>query len=327
MTHKKLLILLSIILATTTFVVAAMVNRNHNAPRSGMLVENGKKDNSTSTIKPLEQPRQPTADSKRKQDMVTSPSKSLVAYHGPFDPYKSLQEPLVFTVADARTKVPLRSIPVQWSARYISSVNWVDDRYVVVRGEAGFLAVLDVEANKQTHNLIGSNFSFSPDQMQVAYSYDFNPRYGQIPPEYQSDYVLFSLINRSPVTGQTQDQHESSNYKVIYPDPLAWGEAERRPYNNLNERHQIKSGFVWKSDGRKVAFIEGYRQKLWLVVLQLNVSSSDVTVSSQRFELNTDANSDIPVFIWTPSGNQIKVSGNQANWLVNLDTNNVQPVP
>ncbi|MFN2455321.1 MAG: hypothetical protein ABR577_13990 [Pyrinomonadaceae bacterium] len=327
MLHKNRLVLLSIVLATTTFVVAAMVNRNRKAPPYGELAENSGEGHSASAVKSQKRPRKPAADSKQKQDLVVSQNKSFVVYHDAFDPYKPSREPLVFTVADARTGVPFRSIPVQWSARYISSVKWVNDRYVLVRGEAGFLAVLDVEENRQTHNLSGSNFDLSPDQMQVVYSYDFNPRYGEIPPEYQSDYVLFSLIKRSPASGQVQDRHDSSNYKVIYPDPLSWGEAERRPFNNLNERHQIKGGFAWRADGRNIAFVENYRQRLWLVVLQLDVSNNDVAVSSRRFELGAEATANIPALIWMPSGIHIKVSGNQTNWLVNLDANTVQSIP
>ncbi len=252
--------------------------------------------------------RRPQADDSQRQHLSVSPDRKHAIYHLPFDPYRAAPEPVVFVATDAETGQTIRKIPVRWPARYVASVDWVNNRFVLVRGEGRYLAVLDVEAGRQTHNLIGSNFAPSPDGARIIYSHDFNPRYGEIPPEYRSDYVLFSLTGRRPDSGRVNGRYDSTNYRVIYPTPLPWGEGVRQAVENPADRHHIKSAFAWSPDSRKVAFVESHANKLWLVVLETAEGDGDVTISPHRVELG-DVNKSVSSLSWEPDGGRIVVVG------------------
>jgi hypothetical protein len=263
--------------------------------------------------RPTKAPEQPpqAADTQR-EHLTVSPDQKRAIYHMPFDPYRARPEPVVFVAADNETGRPIRKIPVRWPARYVASVEWANDRAVLVRGEARYLTVLDIDAGQQTHNLIGYNFALSPDGTQIVYSHDFNPRYGEIPPEYQSDYVLFSLVDRRPDSGRINGRYDSNNYRVIYPTSLPWGEGARQTVESPADRRQIKGTFVWSPDGRQVAFVESQTQKLWLVVLGPTDGVGDIAINSRRFELG-DGNRNISSISWAPDGGRITVVGDETS--------------
>lgn len=252
--------------------------------------------------------RRPQADDSQRQHLSVSPDRKRAIYNLPFDPYRVTPEPVVFVTTDTETGQTIRKIPVRWPARYVASVEWVNNSAVLARGEARYLAVLDVEAGRQTHNLIGSNFAPSPDGTRIVYSHDFNPRYGEIPPEYRSDYVLFSLTGRRPDSGRINGRYDSTNYRVIYPTPLPWGEGVRQAVENPADRHQIKVPFVWSPDSRKVAFVESHANKLWLVVLEPGEGNDGIVINSRRVELG-DINKNISSLSWEPDGGRIIVVG------------------
>ena len=251
--------------------------------------------------------RRPQADDIQRQHLTVSPDRTRAIYHLPFDPYGVSPEPLIFVASDNGTGQTIRKIPVRWPARYVASVEWINDRTVLARGEARYLAVIDVEAGKQTHNLIGANFVPSPDGTQIVFSHDFNPNYGEIPPEYQTDYVLFSLVGRRPASGRINGRYDSTNYRVIYPTSLPWGEVIRKAVENPAERRRIKVPFVWSPDSRRVAFVESQGGKLWLVILGPAGGGEDVAINSRRLELG-EIDKNISSISWEPGGGQVIVT-------------------
>ncbi|MCI0666376.1 MAG: hypothetical protein L0220_35455, partial [Acidobacteria bacterium] len=122
------------------------------------------------------QMRQLTRDGKPKEHVILSPNGTQIVYNNPFDPYKSPPEPVLLNVIDIRTGKIVSRAQVKWAARFVSSIEWIIDRFVIMRGEAGFVAIVNVTSGKQTHNLFGTDFSVSPDGKKIIYHSDFNPR-------------------------------------------------------------------------------------------------------------------------------------------------------
>jgi hypothetical protein len=267
--------------------------------------------------------RQLTHDGKPKEHVMVSPSGNRIVYHAPFDPYKSPPERPIFTVLDRKTGNVGQQIPIYWPARVVESVEWISDGIIMVRGEGRFLAVLNLKVGKQTHNLIGSDFTLSPDATMIVFRHDFNPRYGPIAPESRSDSVLLSLIENGPTSGRVESRFDSSNFKVIYPDLLAWGEVEQKRYENLDERHQIKSTFVWSPDSHKAAFVEVHQQRYWLISLRLDRMNGDVAVSHKSFDLGPPVGK-ILALSWSEK-NQVTISGEKTTWLIDVETGTMQP--
>lgn len=314
---RRLAVQSTLLLVASTFAVAAVRQVRHEI-RATPHEQSARQPLSKVAGYPNKAPRQPPqADDVQKQHLTVSPDRKLAIYHLPFDPYRVSPQPVIFVAADNETGKTIEKIPVRWPARYIASVEWVSDHAVLARGEARYLAVLDVEAGQQTHNLIGSNFVPSPDGTQIVYSHDFNPSYGWIPPEYQSDYVLFSLVGRRPESGRISSRYDSTNYRVIYPTPLPWGANTHQAIENPADRHQIKVPFVWSPDSRKVAFVESHAKKLWLVVLEPTEGGDDVAINVHRFELG-DVNKNVSSISWESGGSRIIVAGDEMSLLVDI---------
>jgi len=269
---------------------------------------------------PSGQWRQLTRDGRPKEHIALSPSGSQIIYHTTFDPYKSPPEPLLITAINAHTGKTIWQIPVKWAARFVSSIEWINDHLAIVRGEAGFASIVNSITGKQTHNLFGADFKVSPDGRKIIYHYDFNPRYGPVSEEYKTDYVLISLTDRS---SPVDPENGSANFKAVYTDLLPWGEVKKEPYMDLDSRHQIKSTFAWSTDSNKVAFVETNEKSLWLTVLGVESKDEDITIDKRRYNLGPIV-SNIQAISWEATGRQIKVSGDKEIWLVNPITGAVR---
>lgn len=261
-----------------------------------------------------------------KQHLTISPDQKYAVYHLPFDPYGRSTEPLIFVATDNRTGETLRKIPIEWRARTVSAVDWINDHQISVLGEAGYLAILDIEAGEQTHNLRGRDFAISPDGGRVIYSHDFNPKYGYIPPEFESDYVLLSFIMQ-PSSEPIGERKDRSEFHVIYPGVSAVNGFERKAYENLDERHRIKSNFAWSADSRSVAFVEVHQQKPWLIVLQPAISGESISSDFQKIALKVPTDAVAATVTWSPDGSAVQVSAGETTLSVNLKAGVVQPPP
>lgn len=265
------------------------------------------------------QMRQLTHDGKPKEHATLSPAKDRVIYHGHFDPYKSPPEPVILTVLDLETGNLVQQVSVNWSARFVTDVKWVKDYLVLVQGEGSFLAVVNLRLGKQTHQLVGSDFSLSPDGAIIIFHHDFNPRYGAVPPQFDSDYVLLSLTERESSSGLPGE-----NFRIIYPDLLGWGEVERKNFRDLKDRHHIKNAFFWSPDSRSIAFTETHQQKCFLVVLGLDRVNEDVAIRRITFEVGP-ADTSIDDLSWMPDGKVIKMRANDTDRFFDSGVGKVQP--
>lgn len=157
---------------------------------------------------PAKSSQEVRSDSLR-QRAIRSPSGRHLVYYGPYDPYRAKPDSPLFTVVDLaeKTDVP---VAVEWPARYVSSVDWIDDHFVLAKGEGAFLAIIDVASGRQTHSLVGYDFTVAPNNAALVFRYDFNPLRGEISPYRQSDYVLLSYLGDSRGVRSPRD-----NYRVV----------------------------------------------------------------------------------------------------------------
>jgi hypothetical protein len=240
---------------------------------------------------------------------LKSPTGRHFAFHGPYDPYKVKPDPLLFTIVDTKDKSDIH-VPIEWPARYVSSVDWVDDRFVLAHGEGAFLAIIDVASGRQTHSLVGYNFSVAPNNKALAYRYDFNPLKGEISPYRQSDYVLLTYLGEPFGAGLPKD-----NYRVVYPELLTWGNAPEKFYTELETRHQVVSTLVWSSDSKIIAFAENNEHSLWITILTFK-TPDDVSPTATRFKL--DGENKQPLNLSWLSLTTIGVTRGDTNWIVDI---------
>jgi hypothetical protein len=172
-------------------------------------------------------------------------------------------------------------------------------------------------SGKQTHSLIGKNFSVAPDSAALVYRFDFNPIRGEISPSRQSDYVLLTHLGDSRPLRSPSD-----NYRVVYPEYLNWSTAAEKLYPDPDSRHQFLSTFAWSSDSKSVAFAENHEQALWITVLNLNTHDDSRPIVT-RLKLDAEKRKTADVSWLSPS--KIRVTSDGGNWIVDIDARSVVP--
>jgi hypothetical protein len=250
------------------------------------------------------------------QRAIRSPSGRHVVYYGPYDPYKAKPDCPLFTVVDTAEKTDVQ-VAVEWPARYVSSVYWIDDHFVLAKGEGVFLAIIDVASGRQTHSLIGKNFSVAPNSAALVYRFDFNPIRGEISPYSQSDYVLLTYLGDSRGRPSPAD-----NYRVVYPEYFDWGRAAGKLYPEPDTRHQFVSTFAWSADSKKVAFAENNEQAMWITVLTFNPLDDSRPIAT-RLKLDEEKGKTANLS-WL-SSSTIRVMSDSGNWIVDIDAGSVVP--
>jgi hypothetical protein len=239
-----------------------------------------------------------------------------IVYYGPYDPYKAKPDGPSFTVVDIAEKTTVQ-VGVEWPARFVESVGWIDDHFLLAKGEGVFLAIIDVASGRQTHSLIGKNFSAAPNSAALVYRFDFNPIRGEISPNRQSDYVLLTYLGNSQTLRSPAD-----NYRVVYPEYFDWGIAPEKFYPEPATRHQIVSTFAWSADSKRVAFAENHEQGLWITVLTFNPLDDSRPIAT-RLKLDSEKGKTANLS-WL-SLSKIGVASDSENWIVDIDARSVVP--
>ena len=247
------------------------------------------------------------------QQAIKSPSGRHLVYYGPYDPYKAKPDVPLFTVVDTAEKTDVH-VAVEWPARYVSSVDWIDDHFVLARGEGAFLAIIDVASGRQTHSLVGYNFTVAPNNAALVFRYDFNPLRGEISPYRQSDYVLLTSLGDSHGFRSPRD-----NYRIVYPEYFNWGIAAEKLYPEPDTRHQFVSTFAWSADSKKVGFAENNDRALWITVLTCNTLDDTRPIATR---LKLDAARKTANLSWL-SRSKIRVTSGSASWIVDIDARSV----
>ena len=246
--------------------------------------------------------------------VIKSPTGRHLAFYGPYDSYRTKPDPLLFTIVDTVAKSDVH-VPIEWPARYVSSVDWIDDSFLLVRGEGAFLAIIDVSSGRQTHSLIGHDFSVAPNNAALIYRYDFNPLKGEISAYLQSDYVLLTSLGvsrglRSP----------KNNYRVVYPEYLNWGTPGEKLYPKPNTRHHVVSEFAWSADSKRLAFAENTEHGLWVTMLNF-ITLHDMRPIATRFKLDVETKETVNLS-WL-SLSEIRVTSGNANWTIDVGSRTV----
>jgi len=263
--------------------------------------------------------RQLTRDGVPKENVTVSPAMRKVVYNRPWTAYGEEAKPPVFVVLDLETGEVLREIQVPiWLSRYISTVKWIDERFLMVEGEHINLIVLDVEEGKQTHFLYGGRFTLSPDRRKIVFLKGRLPLYGYIPPEYESDEIMLTVVEP-----RVSARGINSTARVVYPELRPWGDIEDRRYEDLDERHQVRSGLFWSPDSRRVAFVEEHRRAFYLVVLDLDVKDSEVRSVPRTFKL-AEKLGEVTAVEWMSDGRAIRVVAQEVAYIVDLGRGTVR---
>ncbi|HXF04464.1 MAG TPA: hypothetical protein VNM72_03505 [Blastocatellia bacterium] len=263
--------------------------------------------------------RQLTRDGSVKEHVTVSPMMRKVVYSRPWTAYGMEATLPTFVVVDLETGEKVREIrPTLWLSRVISSVKWIDERFLMVRGE--FVVIFDVESGKQTHHLYAdAYFALSPDGRMMVFVRGRLPRYGYKPPQDESDEIMLSVIG---VELPLKEMRINAAARAIYPELRPWGETEDRWYEDLSERHQVKSGSFWSAESREVAFVEEHRGGFWLVVLALDVRGSEVGVAPRAFKLGEKLG--VTAVEWVGDRRAIRVRAKEVVYVVDLERGTVQ---
>lgn len=259
-----------------------------------------------------------------KEDALLSPDGAKVIYHDGFKQNKSPS--MTLTVLDAQTGEVIRKIQLDIPGQFLIFVDWFDNRRVVVQTSNNY-TIFDVESGRKIHNIFcvpPGLASLSPDRRIIVFQETGGLRGAGSPPEYHSDYVRLALIEKAPPGGKSYDY---SVYMTIYPEVTSWGKFEFKRYDDLNERHHIKSALVWSRNSENVAFVEEHRGKFWLVVLDVIVKDEAVTSTHKRIELLGLAEEvkelipgqNIRGVEWLRDGKTIKVVSRKSTWLANIE--------
>ncbi|MEM4413176.1 MAG: hypothetical protein ABIN58_11450 [candidate division WOR-3 bacterium] len=263
--------------------------------------------------------RQLTHDGEPKENITVSPALHKITYNRPWTAYGTEPRPPVFVVLDLQTGEVLKEVQVSWASRFISKVEWINERFLMVVGE--FLVILDTEEGKQTHLLHGGRFALSPDHRKIVFLKGRLPLYGYKPPEFESDEIMLAIVDQRPVV-----EGINSMARAIYPELRPWGDREDRRYNDLSERHCVKSQFSWSLDTRQVAFVEEHQRAFWLVALDIDVGEAEVKVIPRRFKLAEEL-AEVTGLEWVSKGRAIRVVTKRASYVVDWGRGTVQLLP
>lgn len=261
-------------------------------------------------------------DPEPKEDVLLSPDESEVIYH---DGFKQNRSPsLTLTVLDAQTGRVKRKIPLDIASKFLIFVDWLDSRHVVIQTSSKY-TIVDIKNGRIIHQLscaLPGLAALSPDRRLIVFQITGGGH--GVPPEYASDYVRLALVEKGPPQGKIYDY---SLYMGIYPEVVSGEKFEFKRYDDLAERHLIRSALVWARDGRKVAFVEEQRGKFWLVVLTVVVKGETVTATHKRIELVGLAEEVkdlllgpyVRIVEWMPDDKTIKVVTHHSAWLADLE--------
>lgn len=266
-------------------------------------------------------------DPELKEDVLLSPDGTKVIFH---DGFKQNRSPsLTLTVLDAQTGRVIRRIPMDIASKYLIFVDWLDTRHTVVQSSSKY-TIVNIESGRIIHDLscaLPGLASLSPDRRIIVFQMTGGGH--GIPPEYASDYVWIALVEKGPPEGKTYDY---SAYMGIYPELISGKRIEFKRYDDLNERHQIRSRLVWSRDSQNVAFVEEHREKFWLVVLTIVVKGEVITATHKRCELVGLAEEvkellpgqEIRAVEWLADGQTIKVVSRKSTWFARFRAGEVR---
>jgi hypothetical protein len=262
---------------------------------SGQLSQVGKVrliNNEVFVEDPSGQLRQLTRDGEHKENVLLSPSGEKIIFHGKFNGYGPQDQPATtLTVLDSKTGRELRKVPFYRffganTGRFLESVQWVDDRYVILGGDR-VISVLDLERGEQINDLLGSDFILSPDKRKIVFRVLLPPLYG--PSQTDSDWIALTFIDRNYLPGE-EPGSKLPAFIVLYPKFYSWGGIQKQfQVDEPDQHHELKSSLSWSPNSRSIAFVELHKGTYWTVVLDLEENSEGVRVTNmRRFRLGTE---------------------------------------
>jgi len=277
-----------------------------------------------------------TNDGKKKYEILLSPGAQWVIYRG--EPLRDrAMLGLDITVIDVQDPASKKDVHLDLALQSLISMEWLNEHYFALVGETNSkndsYAILDPKMGGVIAELVGCGFHLSPDRLALAYR-SFIPR--GAPTEFNSHYIeLFDLRDREPAP-----RHEGRRYaQVLYPD-----HDPDKPFDNLDERHFVRSNLAWSPDSRSIAFVENHQRTLSVLVLDLRQGAGGIKVSNVRkFELTKEGERRLlweERIVWEGTNvlvvtgdkylwdevNQMTRKGPKVEWRINLTNGSVSMV-
>jgi hypothetical protein len=272
--------------------------------------------------------QQITSDGRYKGHPVLSPDASRIAYHGRLDAYATAgKHQLQIQVVNVSKKRITSTITIPWTARNVAQMNWLDTRMLSVEGEGAFLSIVDVDARRLLQEIYGTSRQLSPDSTKLAYRRGRIPLYGSIPAEYESDHIQVALLaDASPTRVKAP---ECQTVWSVYPDVARGPHFEQKRFEDINERHILKSEFAWSKESNSLAFVEWQRESFWLTVLSISVQECEVKVAPKRIKLKMQLEEPLTLE-WLNSGPAMKLVTAKDSYMIDPQRGTVsviQPQP
>jgi len=203
--------------------------------------------------------------------MRRSPDGSRVLVHPPYDPYGHEPEPATFEFRDARTGDSLTVVESTDVGRFVSSIDWLDQRWVLVRGEGILYVILDSKQGKVESHFLGERLEASADRHGLAFIQPEMPLRGPRPPSPGPVRVAVAWLSK-------KDGDEGWRVRRVYPTVT----GVSAPKRGQGEGRLI-SGFAWASGANKLAFVYARDSGAELVTVGLpSEKEKEPVVSRQR---------------------------------------------
>ncbi len=237
------------------------------------------------------------------QSIRVSPSRQKLVYSMTFAQGSNPLGPLIVKVWSPSLTNKLREIQLPTYARFIDNVEWMDDRYVFVSGDANGI-VVDSEGGGATQNLWGKflggkAFFLSPDRHKIIYAEGM----GRVPSDHVSDVAEVAVLGKGLAPSE-EPRGLEAGVSEIYPpksDP-----TRGTPTPIPGRRHTFLSGFLWFSDSTRVSFVEEEDGAVWLVTLTQQVSGPSVPARHERFSLRVHPGK-VEAFSWLKPDQELQV--------------------
>ncbi len=239
--------------------------------------------------------------------LTRSPDGSHEIFHNDYDPYA--REPAVFSIGDAESGDLLRQIhvPTEAIGRFVRSIEWLDDRYVLALGEGIYVVILDTVEGRVELSFLGSGETLTEDRDLLAFRLPLPPFYGPRPP-LETDYVGIAWLMESKGGSEWRAA-------VLYPEVELLDLFHAKDAPSEAQRHELESPLAWSEDGQSLAFAERYDGQRWLVVL--DVPGDPLQTETRRFELSDEIGT-VTEVSWLPARRAVEVTGSEADTVIEL---------
>jgi len=208
----------------------------------------------------------------------------------------------VFSIYDKTTKrsyfIEMKNLTTD-----IQKFNIYKDK-IIVFGYVGSnisdsVTIIDLKSNKELDFILCYKPQLSETSRYLGFK-KFYPRFS--PNEVQSDLVLIYDLEKSPSDNRVDEKFKkirreeiniaSPEYTVlsenvghpIYPSENVESQTYFVWIDSLEERHLITSSFLWLGQDDNILFIDQYKSKKWIVLIDISNGLGNITTIRKTYD-------------------------------------------